>query len=214
MSTLSATLRESNGKGGAREIRRRGMVPGIIYGSIKEPRPVAVPLKDLVTLLEREGESGLIDVVVSDGGGSEVARQKAVIRQVDYHPLHEVPIHVDFMAVAMDRKINLSVPLELVGTPVGVTINKGLLSQIIYDVEIECLPDAIPHTIPVDISRLNVGQSLHVEDLVQIPGVRILTGREQTIVTVDAPKGEEVLVSGEERALAEPEVISRRKEEE
>src|SRR5512138_2124272 len=101
--TITAATRSLSGKGGARKARAAGMVPGIMYGAVKEPVPLNLQAKELSLLLATEGETGLIDVVIRDDKGKDVARQKAVIRHIDYHPLREVPIHIDFLAVAMDR---------------------------------------------------------------------------------------------------------------
>ncbi len=214
--SIKAVKREAIGKGGARKSRRAGLVPGIIYGAVEKPLAVAINEKDLLRLLEKEGETGLIDVLLEDGKGKKISQEKAVIRQVDYDPADDNPIHVDFLAVAMDKKLTLSVPVELVGEPVGVTVNKGNMSQILYELQIECLPGAIPPSIKVDVSGLDLGHSIHVGDLEELEGIRVLTSREQTVVVVEAPKAEEEVVAevAPEEAMAEPEVIGRRKEEE
>lgn len=211
--TIKAVRREGTGKGAARKARREGLVPGIMYGALDKPIPLAVNEKEFALLLAKEGESGLIDIVFGEGKGKG-AHEKAVIRHVDYDPVSDVPIHVDFMAVAMDRKLSISVPVELVGEPIGVTRDKGNMSQIAYEIEIECLPSDIPHSIKVDVSALGIGGSIHVGDLAEMEGIKFLTGREQTVVTVEAPKAEEEApaVAPEEVAAAEPEVIGKRKE--
>ncbi len=215
MSTvIKVKKRVSSGKGGARQTRKAGMVPGIIYGAVDEPTPVAVGEKELLHVLSGEGETGLIDLVFEDAK-AKAAPTKAIIRDIDYDPRRETPIHVDFLAVAMDRKLTLSVPIELEGNAVGVVVNKGLLSHILYELEIECLPGNIPHSVKIDVSGLDLGHSVHVRDLPAMEGVRIVTGGEQVIVTVEAPRAEEVVAEVVEVAptAAEPEVITKKKEE-
>jgi large subunit ribosomal protein L25 len=214
--TITASTRSLSGKGGARKARLAGLVPGIMYGAVKQPVPLNLQARELSNLLAKEGESGLIELIVRDEQGKTVGQQKAVIRHIDYHPLREVPIHVDFLAVAMDRKLTISIPVQLSGDPVGVTRNKGMMSQIIYEVEIECLPANIPHAMIVDVTNMDIGHALHVSELPALEGVRVLTAAGQTIVTVEAPKEEVVAeaVVEEVAAAAEPEVITKRKEEE
>jgi large subunit ribosomal protein L25 len=213
---IKALERATRGKGGARQTRFAGRVPAIMYGAVKQPMPISVAEKELTFLLSTEGESGLIDVQVANESGAPVLSQKAVIRAVDYDPLSDRPIHVDFMAVAMDRKLTISVPVQLVGDSVGVVRNKGLMAQIGHEIEVECLPGNIPHAITVDVSNLDIGQSIHVGDLPAMEGVEILTGAEQVIVIIEAPKAEETPAAEVEAAVtaAEPEVITKRKEEE
>lgn len=215
-STITAAVRTATGKGSARKARGAGLVPGIMYGAVAKPVPLAVGGKELRLLLATEGETGLIDLVLQDDKGKKVAQEKAVIRQVDYDETADVPIHIDFLAVAMDKLLTISVPLELEGVPIGVSRDKGILSQIAYEVEIECLPAAIPHAVKVDVSKLGIGQAVHVGDLPEIDGVRFLTGKEHTIASVEAPRAEEVPAAAAEAAAAEgePEVITKRKEEE
>jgi large subunit ribosomal protein L25 len=214
MSTvIKVKQRASNGKGGARQTRRAGMVPGIIYGAVEVPTPIAVVEKELLQVLATAGETALIDLVFEEGK-SKAAPTKAIIRDIDFDPRRETPIHIDFLAVAMDKKLTLSVPIELEGNAVGVVVNKGLLSHILYEVEIECLPGNIPHSITINVSALDLGHSIHVKDVAPIEGVRILTSGEQVIVTVEAPRAEDATgVAGEAAAAAEPEVITKKKEE-
>jgi large subunit ribosomal protein L25 len=185
-----------------------------MYGAVDKPVPLSVAQKELRVLLSGEGEIGLIEVLLQDDTGKKVAQEKAIIRQVDYDEATDAPIHIDFLAVAMDKLLTISVPLELEGNPIGVTRDKGVLSQIAYEVEIECLPGAIPHSVKVDVSKLGIGQAVHVGDLPEIDGVRFLTGKDHTIASVEAPRAEEVPAAAAEGATAEPEVLSKRKEEE
>jgi large subunit ribosomal protein L25 len=213
--TIKATKRSAIGKGGARKARKAGFVPAIMYGALETPVPLSLPEKDLALLISSEGESGLIDVLIEDDKGKKVGSEKAVIRQIDYHPISDKPIHVDFMAVSMDKLLTISVPVELVGDPIGVTRNKGMMSQITYEITVECLPGNIPHNIQVDVSGLDIGQAVHVGDLAALEGIKFLTGKEMTIVTVEAPRAEEEVPGAAvvEEAVAEPEVIGKKKEE-
>ena len=201
--TIKAKKRTDTGKGVARKLRAAGMIPGVMYGAIDAPMPLTMLFKDIDPLVGQDGESGLIDVLVEDDDGKEITREKAVIRHVDYHPEKDVPIHIDFLSVAMDKEISVSVPVELIGEAVGVITNRGIQTQITHEIEVECLPGLLPSSIQVDISELEIGDSIHVRDLAAIEGVKIKSSESLTVATIEAPRAEEVVEVEEEELLGE-----------
>jgi large subunit ribosomal protein L25 len=208
--TLSATAREKTGKGAARQARFRKQVPAVIYGHGRDSQPLmvdAVALEKALTGIEPE--STLIDLAV-DG-----KKSRALIREIQRHPLRPDIIHVDFYEIRADEKITLNVPVHLVGTPDGVRNAGGVLDQVTREVEIEVLPEHIPDRVELDVSALMIGDSLHVSAL-SIPNAVILTGADLTIATVVPPRAEEVAAPTAEAAteVAEPELIRKVREDE
>ena len=209
---LDAQIRAPGRKKGAKSVRNAGRVPAVIYGHGREPQPMSVGAVDFDRLLEKIAvESTIVEVTV---GGSTV---KALIREVQRHPIKQGILHVDFQEIHAGEKLRLEIPVHLVGTAEGVRNQGGILDQVLRTVEIECLPADIPERVELDVSALVIGRSLHVSDL-SIPKAEILTDASLTVATVTAPRVEEVAapvvaaVEGAEgAAVAEPEVIKKGK---
>jgi large subunit ribosomal protein L25 len=158
-----------------------------------------------------EPESTLFDLTV-DG-----KKSRALIREIQRHPVRPDIIHVDFYEIKADEKITLKVPVHLVGTADGVRNAGGVLDQVTREVEIEVLPEHIPDRVELDVTALKIGDSLHTRDL-SIPNAVILTGADLTIATVVPPRAEEVAAPAAEGAtttdVAEPELIRKVREDE
>ena len=207
---LTATARANTGKGAARQARFRNQVPAVIYGHGRETQPLSVDALALEKALTGiEPESTLIDLTV-DG-----KKSRALIREIQRHPLRPDIIHVDFYEIKADEKVTLKVPVHLVGTADGVRNAGGVLDQVTREVEIEVLPENIPDRVELDVSALKIGDSLHVSAL-SIPNAVILTGADLTIATVVPPRAEEVAAPTAEAAteVAEPELIRKVREDE
>jgi large subunit ribosomal protein L25 len=183
--SLTVTLRHEQGKGVARKLRAAGKVPGVVYGSGAEPRPVVLDGKMFELLVRAGGHHGLIDL--SFEGGAEPI--KALVREIQVHPVSRAVEHVDLQQVSMRERIRIEVPIVLVGKPEGVKTHGGILEHNLRNVEVECLPGDIPEQIEIDVSQLNIGQALHVSDL-SIPKVVILAHAETAIATVSLPAAE------------------------
>ncbi|MGA2384512.1 MAG: 50S ribosomal protein L25/general stress protein Ctc [Gemmatimonadales bacterium] len=184
---LAAEKRTSKGKGAAREMRRGGKVPAVIYGRGREPAQLAVDGVALGRLLEKiVPESTIVELTVD---GTPV---KTLIREVQRHPVRPGIVHVDFYEIRAGQKIRVAVPIHCVGIPDGVRNQGGTLDQVIRNVEIEVLPDDIPERVELDVSALTIGKSLHISDL-SIPQAQILMDAALTVATVVAPRVEEVV---------------------
>jgi large subunit ribosomal protein L25 len=206
---IEAEKRESSGSGNARKYRRAGKVPGVFYIDGKDSISLLFEHKKLSYFLSHA--HGLVDLEIS----GEKAALKCVLKEVQYHPVTDEPIHVDFLGVKMGEKIQLSVPLILRGTPEGIKAG-GILEHLIRELEIECLPKDIPDNLEVDVSGLSVGKSLHVRDL-QFENILILSDPGETIALVELPRvqiTEVEEVAEVEEELEEPEVIGKGKQEE
>lgn len=209
---VQATLRVGRGKNDARRARRDGMIPITVYGGGAETVAAVAPLRDLAAILRSESGRNTIFTIDVDGvGTSEVMFHD---RQID--PIRGRLIHADLTRLVKGQKIQVTVPVHLIGEPVGVKENAGVLEQVIREIEIKCEPRDIPDTVEVDVTHLDVHDVLNVSDIKIAEGIEILTDPELVIATVGIVKEEEVVaapVEGEEPA--EPEVIGKgRKEEE
>jgi large subunit ribosomal protein L25 len=206
--TISARSRESRGKGAARQTRRQGRIPGVLYGHGEDSVALSVDANDLHRLVHTISiENTIVDLDLGSG-----EPYKVLIRELQRHPFRDEFVHIDFFHVAMDEKIQVEVPIVLVGTPTGVKNKGGVLDHQLRELEVFCLPGSIPEKIELEVSNLDIGDSIHVSDI-QLPDVEILTELDRAVVAVLAPTVMEVEGVAEE-ALAEPEVIGRGKEAE
>ena len=208
---IQAKQREGRGKNDARRARRDGMVPITVYGGGAETVAAVAPLSDLAAILRSEaGRNTIFTIEVEGVGESEVMFHD---RQID--PVRGRLIHADLTRLVKGQKIEVTVPLHLVGEPMGVKEKQGVLEQIIREIEIRCEPRQIPDSIELDVSHLDVHDLLHVSDIKVGEGVEILTDPDQVIATVGIVKEEAApapTLEGEEPA--EPEVIGKGKKEE
>jgi large subunit ribosomal protein L25 len=211
---LTIEKREGTGKAVVKRLRRAGRIPAILYGT-KSPVNVTVDPRDVFRLIHgHEGSTQLLKLSFADSGESRMA----IIRELQFHPVSEDLIHVDLQEVAMDRTIQVTVAVHHVGDAIGVRETKGILEMILREVQVSCLPGAIPGVINADVSNLHIGDVLTVGDLVAPEGVRILNDPNQAVVTVAPPMAEEVAAPVAVEAVAgepaEPEVLTERKPKE
>ncbi|HEX5726680.1 MAG TPA: 50S ribosomal protein L25 [Longimicrobiaceae bacterium] len=206
--SLNASRRTEHGKGVARKLRGSGRVPAVVYGHGDQTEALSLDAHELERLLSTISvDNTLINLDVEGG------RRDVLIREVQMHPFKPEVLHVDFIQVHAGEPIELQVPVRVVGTPRGVLDEGGVLDQIIYDLEIKCLPRHIPEVAEVDVSGLGIGESARVRD-VQIPNVTILNDEEQAIATVLAPTVHAVEEPAAAEAAPEPEVIRERRGDE
>ena len=203
----------SRGKNEARRLRAGGRVPGVLYGAKKETIAVSLDPRQISRILQSAtGHNTIFDVQV----GSEKSRVMIVDWQHD--PMHGKLLHIDLKRIAMDEKIQVSVPIHLTGEAEGVKTQGGILDQVLREVEIECLPGDIPSSIDADISHLVFGTVLRVSDLQHGGKLKFLTDPEQTVAHITSVKEEvaptpEAAAEAAAAAPAEPEVIKKGKQE-
>ena len=208
---VRAVRREGRGKNDARRARREGQVPVTIYGGGTEAVAALAPLRELAAILR--SYTGRNTIFTVDIEGVEATEVMFIDRQID--PVRSRLVHADFKRLVKGEKIEATVPLRLVGEPIGVREGAGVLEQIIREVEIRCEPRDIPEHLDVDVTNLGVHDVLHVSDIPTSEGVEILTGADTVIATVGVVKEEPVEVAApvEGEAPAEPEVIGKGKKE-
>jgi len=207
---VRAAARTGRGKNDSRRARRDGQVPVTIYGGEGETVAALVPLRELAAILRSDtGRNTILTMEIEGVGTSEVMFQD---RQID--PVRSRLVHADFKRLVKGEKIEATVPLRLVGEPIGVREESGVLEQIIREVEIRCDPRDIPEHIDIDVTNLGVHDVLHVSDIPTSAGVEILESADTVIATVGVVKEEAVAVAPVEgEAPAEPEVIGKGKKE-
>ncbi len=185
--------REKTGKNYVKKLRRAGIIPGVVYGpGIDGGIPVEVELKKLTKLLREEGDKAfLLDLKILKDGASE--EHVALLKEIQKDIITRQPIHVDFQKVDLTKEVTVSVEVVLEGTPIGVE-KGGILEQEVDELEIVCLPTEIPDVIKIDVSSLDIGDSIHVSDIKLEKG-RIVAETDFTIATIlpppSAPEGEE-----------------------
>ncbi len=205
--TLSATLRSESGKGAARALRRAGSVPAVIYGHKRAPMSLSVSTRDHERLLERVSAETTVVELSIDGKVS-----RTLIREIQKHPFKKQLVHVDFQELVAGEMITVNVPLILVGVSIGVRSFAGILDQTMRELEVEVDPAAIPNHIDVDVTALNIGDSVHVRDLKLPAGVKVLTDLDSSVVVVAAPKVNATDAAADAAAAAaEPEVLRAKK---
>src|SRR4029079_7521080 len=217
---LEATTRDTFGKNEARRTRRAGKVTAVVYGapgdSGKSAVPIAVEPKALLRILHSEsGANTLISLKLAGA-----ADTKVLVKEFQLDPLTHQVLHADFYRVAMDRVIQVTIPVIVKGEPKGVKQQGGVLELIRREIEIECLPGDIPEHVEVDASELMLHQGIRVRDIAVSPKWKALSDADMMLVHVIMPKAEEVAAPAEGAVAAaattpaEPEVIKKGKKEE
>lgn len=203
---LSARPRSHAGRNAVKQVHAAGFIPAVIYGAHEKPSNLEVDRKAFETVLAHAAsEHILVDLDIA-GVGSKLS----LVQEVQHHPVRGNVLHVDFHAVSANETITSEVPIEPVGEAAGVKTGGGLLQQQVRSLEIECLPTNLPEFITVDVSALNIGDSIHIKDLVLPSGVTVLADGDITVFLVSEPTVAEEPAAAE---AAAPEVINEKKPE-
>jgi large subunit ribosomal protein L25 len=212
--TVTAEARSGRGKNEARRLRVTGSTPGVLYGVSDTAVAVAVNPKEIGRILNsKTGQNTIFNLAVKDG---ETTPVMVVDWQTD--PIRSNLLHVDLKRIDLSKRISVKIPVHTTGEPVGVKLQGGLHELITREVEIECLPDEIPEEFVVDVSELNIGQSIRAGALPLTGSMKLVSTADSVISHVVAMKAEVVetpVVEGAApAAAAEPEVIKKGKKEE
>lgn len=204
-------------KNAARRVRRAGQIPAVLYGAGHEPVAIEVDPKQISRILFSEtGHNTIFDVELGAGAGAG----KAMIVDWQREPLKDQLIHIDLKRIALDKLLRVSVPIKLVGVPVGVKTHGGILDQVLREAEIECLPADIPSHIDVDVTNLDMHQVLRVSDLPHNEKIKFLDSEDATVahvvsireeVAATAEAGSEAVAGATAGTPAEPEVAKKGK---
>jgi large subunit ribosomal protein L25 len=201
--TVDSQIRQEFGKNANRRLRAAGRMPGVVYGRNVEAVAVSVDPKDLDRILiSNTGHNTIFTLKYQD------QQRNVLIREHQRDPVGEELIHADFMAISMDRTMVFDVPVEIMGTAAGVRLDGGILDLVVREIQLECLPGSLPDHIRVDVTDLEIGDSVRVEQLdVDSDKVKILSDPDLTVLTIAAPSVEtaddEIMPEDE---TAEPEI--------
>ena len=201
---LKTKVRNTVGNGPARELRRDGWIPAVLYGPGKETVSLSIEQQAFENILKTRNISHLLlNLIIQNGKES---KRTAMIKELQKHPVTQAFLHVDFYEISMDRKIRVNVPVEPTGKAAGVE-HGGILQVIRRELEVLCMPSDIPAAFEVDISALEIGDSIHVEDIPHAEGIEIPADVNFTVITVLSPKKEaeveEEVEAAEEEAEGE-----------
>jgi large subunit ribosomal protein L25 len=207
---IAADRRDPAGKNVNRRLRHSGKMPAVLYGQGREALPLTVDPDAVKDILYSESGRNTIFNLRVDGGDDA----NAMVKDYQLDPVRGSLIHADFIVIAMDQLLELTVHIEIVGEAIGVKVDGGMMDIVSREIEVECLPGDIPESIKVDVSELKINDYVRVKNLPAIPRVKYLTDPEVVLAAIVPPvKEEEVVeeVSGE--GGAEPEVIKKGKGE-
>ncbi len=213
--TLEATARDTFGKNEARRTRRAGKVPAVLYGGDRrEATPIAVDPRALMKILHSESGANTLIALKLDGGDTRV-----LVKDFQLDPITHHVLHADFYTVAMDKVIEVTIPVIVKGEPKGVKQQGGVLEFVRREIVVECLPADIPEHVDIDVSELMLHQGVRVRDVATDPRWKPVTEGEAMLVHVIMPKAEEApapeaAAAAVTAAPAEPEVIKKGKKEE
>lgn len=206
--TLEVSRRETTGKEVAKKLRRDGKVPAVVYGGHRDPVAITVDRK-LVSELVQKSEHGIRSVFLLKMAGSDQQRH-AMIKEVTIDPMTRKMTHIDFVRVVMDEMVKVTVPVHITGTSIGVK-EGGILDFQARELHVECLPNAIPDSIDVDVTALGHHEYIRIKDLVLPEGVKVSDDPERVVVGVTQARVEAEPAA--DAAVAEPEVIKKGKVE-
>jgi len=197
-----------------RKLRAGGRVPAIIYGRQTQPQNLEVGLKEIEDLIHQSvSETILVDLAVE---GEATGQRLALVQEVQHHPLSGKVLHVDFHQVAENEKVTVTVPVETTGEAAGVKTGGGVLEHVLFKIKIRALPRELPEVITVDVTPLEIGQSIHLGEIPLPAGVEVVGDKKIPVISVAAPITEAQEAAALEAAttpLAEPEVLKEKKEE-
>lgn len=223
---FTAETREETGKGAARRLRSSGFIPGILYGAGTEPCSIKVEKKSAENIIRKLESHNVMADLILQRGENKTETIKTLVKDIQADAIRGDVLHLDFYRIRMDEAIRMEVPIHITGTAPGLE-KGGILEQELREIVVQALPDKIPSSIVVDVSKLDIGDAIVVKDISLPEGIEVVEAGERTIVTILAPKVEKVEeaapVEGAVEAAeapVEPEVISekeaaeRRKEKE
>lgn len=203
---IEAKKRTKIDKASRSALRKEGKVPAIFYSKHHEPQAIEISERAIHPLVFTS-KTSLISLNVE---GQE--EQECIIKDVQFDPVTDKIVHIDFLGLKIGEKIQIEVPVQLVGNPIGIK-EGGVLQHILHKLEIECLPADIPEHLEIDVTNLKLGSSIHVSD-VNFDNIQILNSPESMIASVTHPKVEKEAVPAEGEEVKEPEVIAKGKTQE
>lgn len=210
--SLEVARREETGKGVARRLRQTGKIPAVVYGGHKESVAIAVDRKTVSELIQKS-EHGVRSIFLLKMSGTDQQRH-AMIKEIHINPINRHMTHIDFVRVIMTEALKVTIPVHVTGIAAGVKVGGGILEFQVRELHVECLPNAIPDSIDVDVTSLNVHDSVRISDLKVPEGVKVLDDPERVIISVALPRAEVSAEAPAAEATEEPELIKKGKTDE
>src|SRR5688572_21970506 len=171
-------------RAGVKKLRASGRVPAVIYGRRTSPQNLEIVLNDIEELIHHSiSETILVDLAVEGGAEGRLA----LVQEVQHHPLSGKVLHVDFHEVAENEKVTVTVPVETVGEAAGVKTGGGVLEHVLFKIKVRALPRDLPEVINVDVSLLEIGQSIHLHEIPLPAGVEVIGDKNIPVISVAAP---------------------------
>ena len=201
-SVINVKRRVRMGKSGSKAIRNEGNIPAVLYGKGSESISIVVnPTELREALSTAAGENTLLEMHIKDG--EKDIKKLSVLREVQMDYITNKSLHLDFLELDMNKTFSVKVPVKILGTAIGVHEEKGLLEEILREIEVECLPVDIPNEFEIDVTELHLNESVHVKDIEVSDKITILDDPSSTIVTILTPRVEKVVVEEGEEELEE-----------
>jgi large subunit ribosomal protein L25 len=211
---LTAYPRTLTRRPGAKKLRASGRVPAIIYARAKEPQILEVDRRSLQDLIHHSASENLLLDLTVDGDARP--QRMALVQEVQHHPLNGSLVHVDFHEVSANERVTVMVPVEPIGEAAGVKTGGGVLEHVLFKVKVRCYPKDLPEALLVDVTKLEIGQSIHIGEITPPEGVEILGDKKIPVLSVAAPVTEAEEAAATEAGAAsasDVEMIKEKKEE-
>lgn len=211
---LKADAREASGKAVARALRKKDIIPAVVYKGGKDAIKLQLSSGDLEEILHTKAGENVI-VTLKIGGADTKTKDKTVlIKEIQREPIKNKILHVDFSEISLTETLKVNVPLAAHGEAIGVKADGGTLEHVMWELQVECLPTNIPEKITVEVSELKIGDAVYVKDIKAPEGVKIIAEPELIAMIVKPPKVEAPKEEAAAEAPAEPELIRKKKETE
>jgi large subunit ribosomal protein L25 len=210
---LKVETRDDTGKAVAKKLRKGGLIPAVVYKAGKDALSLKLAVGDMEKVLQTKAGANVI-ITLKISGDKATKDRTVVVKEIQRDPVKDVILHVDFNEISLTEMLKVNVPLATKGEAPGVKKDGGTLEHVIWELQVECLPTDIPEKIEVDVTNMNIGDSVFVKNITVPEGVKVLNDPELIALIVKPPKvevpKEEVTAEG----AAEPELIRKKKEEE
>ncbi|MBU0759832.1 MAG: 50S ribosomal protein L25 [Candidatus Omnitrophica bacterium] len=209
---LRSSLREGKGKELSKKLREENLVPAVVYKKGEETLSLKIDKKSLAKALHTDaGENVIIKLNIE--GAKKKKERTVIVKDIQKDPVKDYLLHIDFQEISLTEKLKVKVRIAAKGEAIGVKQDKGVLQHVLWEAECECLPTNIPEKIEVDITKLKIGDSIHIKDIVPPAEVKILEEPEAVVFAVEHAKDvEEIVGAPPEEKAQEPEVIREKKE--
>ncbi|MFA5500240.1 MAG: 50S ribosomal protein L25 [Candidatus Omnitrophota bacterium] len=209
---LNAEVRSSTGKAAAKSLRRKDVIPAVVYKGGKEAIKLQLAVGALNEILHtKAGENVIVTLKIADGE-NKTKDKTVLIKEIQREPIRGLILHVDFSEISLTETLKVNVPLAVRGEPVGVKADGGILEHIMWELQVECLPTAIPEKIDVDVSAMKIGDAIYVKNITTPEGVKLITDPELIALIVKPPKVEVPKEEAAAEGAVEPELIRKKKE--